>query len=136
MRAGLAEVPEDAAAVLVHDAARPLLTDEVIERVLAALADGWDGVVPGLPVSDTVKRVGRTAGRRDARRATGSGRCRRRRPFRVDALRAALAGDCGRDRLRRARRGARRPRDKSFPGDPRLLKVTTAEDLARVASLL
>src|SRR6266566_6071693 len=57
VRAGLAEVPADAVVVLVHDAARPLLPDEVIERVLAPLSEGWDGVVPALPVSDTVKRV-------------------------------------------------------------------------------
>ena len=56
-RRGVAEVPEDAAVVLVHDAARPLLPDEVIERVLAPLAEGWDGAVPALPVPDTVKRV-------------------------------------------------------------------------------
>ena len=57
VRAGLAEVPEAAAVVLVHDAARPLVTDEVIERVLPPLGEGWDGAVPGLPVADTVKRV-------------------------------------------------------------------------------
>src|SRR5213592_2245973 len=34
VRAGMHEVPEDAAVALVHDAARPLLTDDVIERVL------------------------------------------------------------------------------------------------------
>src|SRR5213592_4864062 len=53
----VAEVPEDAAVILVHDAARPLVSDEVIERVLAALGEGFDGAVPGLPVSDTVKRT-------------------------------------------------------------------------------
>src|SRR5919107_2857873 len=57
VRAALAEVPEDALVVLVHDAARPLLQEAVIERVLAPLSEGWDGVVPGLPVSDTLKRV-------------------------------------------------------------------------------
>jgi len=57
VRRALAEVPEDAAVVLVHDAARPLLPEEVIERVLAPLGEGWDGVVPALPVSDTIKRV-------------------------------------------------------------------------------
>src|SRR5213079_2159807 len=57
VREALAEVADDAAVVLVHDAARPLLPEEVIERVLASLGQGWDGVVPGLPVSDTVKRV-------------------------------------------------------------------------------
>src|SRR3954468_4414387 len=53
----LAEVPEDAAVVLVHDAARPLLSDDVIERVLTALNEGWDGALPGLPLVDTIKRV-------------------------------------------------------------------------------
>ena len=38
VRAGVAEVPEDAAVILVHDAARPLVTDEVVERVVQALA--------------------------------------------------------------------------------------------------
>ena len=62
VRAGLAEVPADALVVLVHDAARPLVSDEVIGRVLAPLSEGWDGVVPGLPVSDTLKRVGPDGG--------------------------------------------------------------------------
>src|SRR6266480_143083 len=57
VRLAMEEVPGDAAAALVHDAARPLLSDAVIERVLAPLSEGWDGVVPGLAVSDTVKRV-------------------------------------------------------------------------------
>ena len=43
--------------ILVHDAARPLLADDVIERVIAALREGFDGAVPGVPVVDTVKRV-------------------------------------------------------------------------------
>ena len=49
VRLALAEVPEEAAVVLVHDAARPLLPDAVIERVLAPLSEGWDGAVPGAP---------------------------------------------------------------------------------------
>ena len=57
VRAGIAEVAEGAAVVLVHDAARPLLAEAVIERVLTALGEGWDGAVPGLPLADTVKRV-------------------------------------------------------------------------------
>ena len=43
--------------MLVHDAARPLVDDDVIGRVLAPLAEGCDGVVPALPLADTVKRV-------------------------------------------------------------------------------
>ena len=57
VRAGVAEVPADAAVILVHDAARPLLPPDVIPRLLGALAEGFDGAVPGLAVSDTVKRA-------------------------------------------------------------------------------
>lgn len=42
--------------VLIHDAARPLVSPAVIDRVLAALKSGSDGAVPMLPVSDTLKR--------------------------------------------------------------------------------
>ena len=42
--------------VLVHDGARCLLTTELIGRVVeAALAEGVDGVVPAVPVPDTIK---------------------------------------------------------------------------------
>src|SRR5881397_98184 len=37
VRNALAEVPEDAAVILVHDAARPLVTEQVIERLVAAI---------------------------------------------------------------------------------------------------
>lgn len=43
--------------VLVHDAARALTPPSLIVRVVAALRDGHDAVVPGLPLSDTVKAV-------------------------------------------------------------------------------
>ncbi len=45
--------------VLVHDAARPLLTPELAERVIAAaLGEGVDAAIAAAPVTDTVKRVG------------------------------------------------------------------------------
>ena len=40
---------DEADVIVVHDAARPLVSDEVIERVLVPLGEGWDGAVPGLP---------------------------------------------------------------------------------------
>lgn len=43
--------------VLVHDAARALTPPSLIVRVVQALRDGHGAVVPGLPVSDTVKAV-------------------------------------------------------------------------------
>lgn len=58
VRAGLAAVPTEAAVILVHDAVRPLASPELFGAVVAALeAEGVDGVVPAVPVSDTLKRI-------------------------------------------------------------------------------
>lgn len=57
VRAGLGAVPDAANIVLIHDAARPLATRSLFERIVAAVRDGADGAVPGLAMSDTVKRV-------------------------------------------------------------------------------
>lgn len=57
VRAGLAAVPDDATIVCVHDAARPLASPAVYERVIAAVAAGADAAVPGIPVADTIKVV-------------------------------------------------------------------------------
>jgi 2-C-methyl-D-erythritol 4-phosphate cytidylyltransferase len=54
--AGLAEVPDTADLILVHDAARPFASAELVSAVLTALGDA-DGAVPGVPVTDTIKRV-------------------------------------------------------------------------------
>ncbi len=43
--------------VLVHDAARPLTPPSLIGRVVDALRSGYDAVVPGLPLGDTIKAV-------------------------------------------------------------------------------
>ncbi len=58
VRAALAAVPDDAGAILVHDAARPAAPDDVWRRVIGALAAGAEVVVPALPVTDTLRRVG------------------------------------------------------------------------------
>jgi len=56
--AGLAEVPDDVDWVLIHDAARPLVTPRLINRVLARVSVGdVDGVIPAIPLADTLKRV-------------------------------------------------------------------------------
>jgi 2-C-methyl-D-erythritol 4-phosphate cytidylyltransferase len=56
--AGLAEVPDDVDWVLVHDAARPLVTPRLIKRVLARASVGdVDGVIPAIPLTDTLKRI-------------------------------------------------------------------------------
>jgi len=133
VRLGLAEVPEDAAVVLVHDAARPLLDDAVVERVVSAIADGWDGAVPALPVADTVKRVDgerivETLPRDELRVVQTP------QAFVTAVLRGALQGsgwtDCA------AAVEAAGGRVKVVEGDPRLQKITDAADLERVAALL
>jgi 2-C-methyl-D-erythritol 4-phosphate cytidylyltransferase len=134
VRAGLAEVPDDAAAVVVHDAARPLLAEEVIERLLTTLTEGWDGVVPGLPIADTVKRVDvdrvvETVDRDDLVISQTP------QAFVWPVLRAAAAGadeatDCS--ALVEARGG----RVKVVPGDPRLVKITDQADLELVEQWL
>jgi 2-C-methyl-D-erythritol 4-phosphate cytidylyltransferase len=55
VRRALAAAPEATIAV-VHDAARPLLTRELVERCIAGL-DGADGAIAAAPVTDTVKEV-------------------------------------------------------------------------------
>jgi 2-C-methyl-D-erythritol 4-phosphate cytidylyltransferase len=131
-RAAMTEVPEGAAVVLVHDAARPLITDDVIERVLGALGEGYDGAVPGLPVADTIKRargdeVVETLDRSELFAAQTP------QAFVASALREALAGDVA-DASDCAglveRRGGR---VKIVDGDRRLLKITEPDDLELVA---
>jgi 2-C-methyl-D-erythritol 4-phosphate cytidylyltransferase len=135
VRSGVAAVAEDTLVVLVHDAARPLVSDAVIERVLAPLSEGWDGAVPGLPLADTIKRVREHAVvetvSRDDLVAVQTPQA-----FPAATLRAALgasdaeATDCA--SLVEARGG----RVKVVEGDPRLLKITDRADLELVASWL
>jgi 2-C-methyl-D-erythritol 4-phosphate cytidylyltransferase len=135
VRAALGDVGEEALVVLVHDGARPLLEDAVVERVLGPLAEGFDGVVPALPISDTVKRVERgvvaeTLARDDLVRAQTP------QAFLAPALRRAFEGDlagatdCASLLERDGGRVA------AVVGDPRLMKVTTLDDLALVDLLL
>lgn len=134
VRNALAQVPEGAAVVLVHDAARPLVSEEVIERVVTALEDGWDGAVPSLPVSDTVKRVDGEAVVETINR-DGLVIVQTPQAFLVDVLRRAVesggeASDCA--ALVEAGGG----RVRAVQGDPRLLKITDPADLELVESWL
>ena len=91
--------------------------------------------MPGLPVSDTVKRVDADGGIVETVDRDGLWAVQTPQAFTTDTLRRAVTGggeatDCA--GLVEARGG----RVKVVPGDPRLLKVTTADDLARVASWL
>jgi 2-C-methyl-D-erythritol 4-phosphate cytidylyltransferase len=135
VQAALAEVPADAVAVLVHDAARPLLEEAVLERVLAPLSEGVDGVVPVLRLRDTVKRVrGSDVVETLARDELVAAQTPQ--AFPADVLRRAFAGDVAEatDCASLVEAGGGRVR--VVDGDPRLLKVTTPADLELVESWL
>jgi 2-C-methyl-D-erythritol 4-phosphate cytidylyltransferase len=133
VRAALAEVPEDALVVLVHDAARPLLTEDVLERVLAPLSEGWDGVVPGLPLADTVKEVD---GDRIVATVPREKLVAVQTPqaFVASKLREAYAGDLTGATDCASLVEARGGRVKWVEGDRRLLKATTRADLELIES--
>jgi 2-C-methyl-D-erythritol 4-phosphate cytidylyltransferase len=135
VRAALAEVADDALVVIVHDAARPLVSEEVLERVLAPLSEGWDGVVPGLPLTDTVKSVDgdRVAGTESREKLVA---VQTPQAFLAPKLREAYAGDLTGATDCSSLVEACGGRVKVVQGDPRLLKVTTQADLEQVAAWL
>jgi 2-C-methyl-D-erythritol 4-phosphate cytidylyltransferase len=128
--AGLAAVPDDADLILVHDAARPFAKSELVSRVLEALGQA-DGAVPGVPLTDTVKRVhaGVVVETPDRSQLVA---VQTPQGFRADVLRRAhaqadelaAATDCA--SLVEATGG----RVAVVEGDPANLKVTTPDDLA------
>ena len=137
VRIGVGEVAADAAVIVVHDAARPLVSDELVERVVTPLSQGWDGAVPGLAVVDTVKRVGPDGAIVETVPRGDLVVVQTPQAFVADVLRRALvsesasaATDCA--SLVEAQGG----RVQVVDGDPRLLKVTSPEDLALVESWL
>jgi 2-C-methyl-D-erythritol 4-phosphate cytidylyltransferase len=134
VRAGLAAVAPDTEIVVVHDAARPLASSQVFDAVIGAVRDGADGAVPGVPVSDTIKRVD---GDRVVETVDRASLVAVQTPqaFRADVLRRAHAS------------GSDATDDAALvesvggtvvvvPGEPANLKVTNERDLAIAESLL
>jgi 2-C-methyl-D-erythritol 4-phosphate cytidylyltransferase/2-C-methyl-D-erythritol 2,4-cyclodiphosphate synthase len=135
--AGLAEVAAAAEAILVHDAARPFASPELVDRVLAAL-ERHDGAVPALPVTDTVKRVregvvAETLDRGELRSVqTPQG-------FRAAALRQAYSAPGA--AVRDATDCASLVEAAGFAvavvaGEPENVKITAPDDLARAEARL
>lgn len=56
VRNGLEDLPDEASVVLIHDAARPLVGDSTIDRVITAVRAGHCAIA-ALPVVDTLKEV-------------------------------------------------------------------------------
>jgi 2-C-methyl-D-erythritol 4-phosphate cytidylyltransferase len=128
VRNALDAAPE-ASVVVVHDAARPLVTVELVRRCLEAL-EGFDGAIAAVPVTDTVKVV--EAG--EVIRTPDRGRlwaAQTPQVFRADVLRRAT-GDATDDASLVEAIGGR---VRVVEGTPENLKVTTALD-ARIAETL
>jgi 2-C-methyl-D-erythritol 4-phosphate cytidylyltransferase / 2-C-methyl-D-erythritol 2,4-cyclodiphosphate synthase len=119
--------------VLIHDAARPFVTSDVIDRVLAALGD-TPGAIAALPQADTLKQAAH--GNRIAATVDRAGLWRAQTPqgFRFADILAAhkQAAAAGRDDLTddaAVAEWAGLP-VALVPGSPDNVKLTTAEDIA------
>jgi 2-C-methyl-D-erythritol 4-phosphate cytidylyltransferase len=137
VRRALAAAPE-ATQVVIHDAARPLVTRDLVERCLAELA-GHDGAIAATPVTDTVKEVDddRTVKRTLDRSRLWS--IQTPQVFRADVLRRAL--DVPLDVLAAATDDAALVeaaggRVTVVESPPENFKVTRAVDLERAALAL
>ena len=130
VRAGLEAVPADVDYVLVHDGARPLVGAAVVDRVVAALVEGADGVVPVVPVTDSLRTTDGRAVDRDAFVAVQTPQ-----GFRAEVLRRAHAAgaDATDDATLVDRAGGRVVH---VAGDPGNLKITVPADLALAEVLL
>ncbi len=135
VRLAVEEIPADAAVILVHDAARPLLPVDVIDRLLQALLAGYDAAVPGLPLADTVKRW-RDGVVVDTPPRAELVAVQTPQAFLADVLRRVLrTGDLAAATDDASLVEAAGGRVTVVPGDARLLKITGPEDLERALAL-
>jgi 2-C-methyl-D-erythritol 4-phosphate cytidylyltransferase len=138
--AGLRALPEGPGYVAVHDAARPLVAAGAVDRLLELLLRaGTAGVVPGVPVVDTIRRV--DAGRRstglvarEQLRAVQTPQLFVRQALEEAHRLAGPAGGEAADEAALVERAGHRVQ--VVPGDPENLKMTTPLDLALAETLL
>lgn len=121
--------------VLIHDGARPMITADLISRVIAGLANA-EGVLPVVPVIDTLKRV---AGADVVTTVPRESLVRAQTPqgFRFQPILAAHRAHAGEaltdDAAVLERAGGRVI---TVPGDETNIKVTTMDDLVRANAQL
>jgi 2-C-methyl-D-erythritol 4-phosphate cytidylyltransferase len=134
VRNGLAEVPADAEVIVVHDAARPAAGKALFTAVIDAVLAGADAAFPGVPVTDTIKRVDGGVVVETLDRSTLVA-VQTPQAFRAAALRAAHAGggDATDDCALVERAGGRVV---VVPGDPANRKLTDPSDLAALTEAL
>lgn len=132
---GLAALGEGEATVLIHDAARALVSASVIDRCLDVLGGGASAVVPALPVVDSLRR-GTTHLTEEVDRA-GLLRVQTPQCFDLKAVRAlheSLAGSDFTDDAALAMQGGIEVA--TVEGDEINLKLTTPDDFERAEALL
>lgn len=135
VRAGLRALPEQVSIVLIHDGARPFVTRDTIDGVLAKARSGV-GAVAAIPVNDTVKdvehsRITRTVARERLWRAqTPQGFPRAMIERAYAGLDGAAAPTDDAELCERAGLSV-----EVVPDSPYNVKVTTAEDF-RIAEAL
>jgi len=134
VRNGLAAVPEDADVIVVHDAARPAAGVGLFHAVIDAVRAGADAAVPGVPVTDTIKRVAGTEVVETIDRATLVA-VQTPQAFRASALRAAHSGggDATDDAALVERNGGRVV---VVPGHVANRKITEPDDLEALEAVL
>lgn len=128
----------DESFILIHDGVRPCIPGGVIERLLEGM-DGVDGVIPAVPVKDTIKEVDeegmvRVTLDRERVRAIQTPQLFQYRILRRAYDRAFAEGFYGTDDAALVERAGGKIR--TIAGSPLNIKVTTQEDLAIVEYLL
>jgi 2-C-methyl-D-erythritol 4-phosphate cytidylyltransferase/2-C-methyl-D-erythritol 2,4-cyclodiphosphate synthase len=121
--------------VLIHDAARPLVSRALIDRVIAALESGADAAIPLLPVADTLK----TPNEGQWKTVPRDGLLRAQTPqgFRFDAILAAhrkFGHESVTDDMAMAELAGLQI--EAVAGEERNLKITTRDDMAFAEQLL
>ncbi len=135
VQAGLAALPDSVDVVLVHDAARCLTPATQFERVFDTVTTTGDGVVPALPVVDTVKRVDGDVVLETVDRSALVG-VQTPQGFPLAALRQAYAVS---ERSETDDAGVFQAAGRTVrfvPGDADAFKITTAWDLGRAESVV
>ena len=122
--------------VLVHDAARPMVPDDLIERVLAAL-EAQPGAIPALQVVDTLKRADPEGMIMDTVSRDGLWRAQTPQGFRYDLLLAAHRAAAGQELTDDAAvMEAAGHALAVVEGDDANLKVTTQADLTKMERIM
>ena len=138
-RSGLLLCDEDPdTVVLIHDGSRCLVTPELVGRVVAAARGGVDGVIPAVPVSDTIKvaengSVSQTLDRAKLRAVQTP------QAFRLERLREVYTAP--EERLRVATDDASLVEDAGgrvavVAGETTNIKLTTPDDLVLAEAIL